>query len=209
MTTHEEENQNREGNAQGRGEERGHQDKSRVTGHPPIIIPDGGVRFNSFKADDGSSTSAANHEDIAVEFDGTAVPNEHYRPDSSGFEFTGSGLSHILHVKVRHDQGGHTCLEGPIKCRIFVTDKNRDNAAEREIVIDATSGSTIVIRFPDDYVNRTTGNRKEMRGLRKKIKRLIIRDPDGRLLHDCDEVRENKDCLICICDDCDFDCALA
>jgi hypothetical protein len=135
------------------------------------------------------------------------MPNEHYAPDVSGFVFSASGLSQILHVRVSHAQGGHTCLEDPVNCRIFVTDKNRDNAAEREIVIDATSGSSIVIRFPEDYANVTTGNRKKMRGFRKKIKRLIIRAPNGELLHDCREVRENRDCLICICDDCNFDCA--
>lgn len=209
MTDHKETGDTHESQAKGRGEERERQKRTApplTTGHPPIIIPDGAISFNSFEADDGSSTSTTNHEDIVVQFDAVSELDEHYLPDASGFVFAASELSKILHVKVKHDQGGHTCLEGQINCRIFVREKKRDSGAEREIVIDAASDSAIVIHFPDDYVNETTGDRKQMRGALKKIKSLIIRDPGGGLLHDCPEVRENRDCLICICDDCDFDC---
>jgi hypothetical protein len=87
-----------------------------------------------------------------------------------------------------------------------VSERHRPTGNVRHIEIDATSNSVIDIHFPGDYRNETIANRKKMRGPLKKIRSLIILDPDGRLLHDCPEVRENRDCLICICDDCGIPC---
>lgn len=208
MQEREEEGQAEEGYAEGRGqsEERGSQarDDNAFTGHPPIIIPDGGVSFVSFDPDD--DPEARTGQDIVVEFDGVKVPNEHYRAGITGLIFMGSPLRKIRHVKVQTDQGWHTCLDSPTNCRIFVSERHRQTADVNHIEIDATSDSVIEIHFPGDHSNVTTGNRKKMRAQLKKIRSLIILNRDGSLLHDCPEVRENRDCLICICDDCGIRC---
>lgn len=206
MIDHEEEGQPQEGRDRRQSEKRGEQDNASppFNGHPPIIIPDGGVNFVSF--DRGDASSARPHEDIVVEFDAVTRTEEHYQAGITGLVFTGSGLKKILHVKVRTEQGWHTCLDSPRNCRIFVSERHRQTGNVRHIEIDATSDNVIDIHFPGDYRDETTGSRKKMRGPLKKVRSLIILDRDGRLLHDCLEVRENRNCLICICDDCEIPC---
>jgi hypothetical protein len=184
------------------GQARGEQKKTapRFSGHPPIIITDSALRADTPDPDDAPASTTTN--DILVEFDAGDESAQHYQADGSGLVFTGNGLKTIRFVRVKNNEGEHRCPGVPTNCLIRVTEKKRDTSTEREIVIDARSGTKIVIKFPDDYLNQTAGDRKKMRGGLKKLKRLRIFDVNGKLLHDCPEVKKPKDCVIAICDDC-------
>ena len=202
MTDHKETGDTRESNAKGRGEERERQDRTRpsFTGHPPIIIPDGGATFRVRGKDDGQSAAGPN--DILVEFDGEDE-HRHYEPEDPPSYTSGQQLIEFIEVE-DEDGAKHTCV-GPGNYRVVVTDKHRHNDNESSIIVDATSNARITITFPEGEYERKHGDgkRKMLLGQLKKIKSLQVFDPEisqTEPIHTCDLVKPGKEVVITIRD---------
>lgn len=203
MKEREEEGRTDESHAQG---PEGKEDQDRVrppilTGHPPIIIPDGRLSFNTLDQEADSSTSGTNHEDIVVQFDGEG-DHRHYTPENPP-TYRASSLQRIDFIRVEDGSShAHLCSNVPPDCLIEVTDKPRITGNASLIEIDARSGQEVVITFRQGGYSRehSAGKRKQLRGRAKKIKSLKVYDRAGALVHDCDQVNDGKDVRIVICD---------
>lgn len=206
MSERDEESQARERQVLGREEKegRGSQDRGTrppfVTGHPPIIIPDGGATFLVRGEDDGAS--AAGPKDILVEFDGEGK-ERHYEPEDPPSYTSGHQLIEFIEVE-NEDGERHRCA-GRGNYRVVVTDKHRHTNNESSIIIDATSNAGIGITFPEGGYERKHGDGKSkmLLGQLKKIKSLRVFDPavsQTEPIHTCDLVKPGKEVVIIIRD---------